>query len=53
MRDQFINSAVITVDWSRAAIQDYRQSAADTVVIGREARITAERIHIIGKDTLT
>lgn len=61
MRDEFVSCAVITVDWHFAANDYYRQSVANTVVIGREVgillfkmvarnKMAAKDIHMIGFD---
>lgn len=56
-----INSALILVDWWKAATGQYMQSAADSIVIGNEVglllvnlvktgKLTAKDIHLLGLD---
>lgn len=61
LHNEHPNSALISVNWTGAATGSYRQSAADSLVIGREVglmiytlvesqRIKAEHVHLIGVD---
>lgn len=61
LQDQNVESALISVDWYNAATDTYRQSAANTIVVGAHVgylmyrlvsteRIKASEIHLIGLD---
>lgn len=61
LQNRHVHSLVINVDWKEAAADNYRRSAANTIVVGmdvglllfklvRTSRYRADKIHVIGMD---